>query len=446
MGTHTKLMTKGSIQKNLISFALPIFFGNLFQQLYHTTDTLVVGNFVGKEALAAISSITSLIMLLVGLFQGLFVGAGVVISSEFGKGNKEGVQKAVHTTVALGILASIVLTVLGVFITPTILVWMQTPQNVFSDAQEYLRIFFLGISTLVLYNTASGILQAVGDSKHPLYFLLVAAILNIVLDIVFVAYLGMGIAGTAYATIIAQGISAILCFRLLFTTKDIIRVTLRKIGLYRPYFSETMRLGIPSGIQNSVTSFANVIMQSSINLFGASAMAGNGIFMRVQGFAFIPITAFALALTTFTGQNLGAGEFDRVRKGARVGVISAMVLAQAIGIFLFFAAEPIILLFSRDPQVLAIGIEKARISSLFLCALALSHAMTGIFRGAGKSIVPMSVMLLIWCIFRITFTTIGLKIWMDIRIVFWAYPITWTLSSIIFIFYYFFVDWMQTKS
>lgn len=439
-------MTRGSIQRNLISFALPIFLGNLFQQLYHTTDTLVVGNFVGKEALAAISSITSLIMLLVGLFQGIFVGAGVVISTAFGEGDLEGVKKAVHTTVALGLLASAILTVLGYFFTPVILVWMQTPQSVFADAQKYIQIFFLGISTLVLYNTASGILQAVGDSKNPLYFLIVAAILNIVLDVLFVGYFKMGIAGTAYATIIAQGVSAFLSFKLLFTTKEVVRLSFKQIKLYRGYFSETLRLGIPSGIQNSVTSFANVIMQSSINLFGASAMAGNGVFMRIQGFAFIPITAFALALTTFTGQNLGAQEYKRVRKGAIIGIFSAMILAEAIGVLLFFGSEPIILLFSRDPEVLAIGMDRARISSLFLWALALSHAMTGIFRGAGKSIVPMSVMLAIWCVFRITFTTIGLKLWMDIRVVFWAYPITWTLSSIIFILYYFLVDWMKTKS
>ncbi|MEA4864915.1 MAG: MATE family efflux transporter [Sphaerochaeta sp.] len=446
MGTHTKLMTTGSIQRNLLSFAIPIFLGNLFQQLYHTADSLVVGNFIGKESLAAISSIGSLTMLLIGLFQGIFVGAGVVISKSFGEGDKAAVQKAVHTTVALGLSGSVLLTVLGYYFAPPILVWMQTPPSVFGDAELYIRIYFLGIGTLILYNTASGILQAVGDSRHPLYFLIVSSVINIVLDLVFVAVLGMGIAGAAYATIIAQAVSAILSFRLLFTTSDIIKVRLKHIRFHKGFLAPILRLGIPSGIQNSVTSFANVILQSSINLFGPAAMAGNGAFMRIQGFAFIPITAFALALTTFTGQNMGAGEYERVRKGARFGAVFAMVLAETIGLLMYFGSEPLIALFSRDPEVIAFGVQKSRIASLFLWALALSHAMAGIFRGAGKSIVPMSVMLAVWCIFRIIFIQVGLSIVMDIRVVYWAYPVTWTISSTIFFIYYFSVDWMrQTK-
>jgi len=446
MGTHTKLMTTGSIQRNLLSFAIPILLGNLFQQLYHTADSLVVGNFIGKESLAAISSIGSLTMLLIGLFQGIFVGAGVVISKSFGEGDKAAVQKAVHTTVALGLSGGVLLTVLGYYFAPPILVWMQTPPSVFNDAELYIRIYFLGIGTLILYNTASGILQSVGDSRHPLYFLIVSSVINIVLDLVFVAVLGMGIAGAAYATIIAQAVSAILSFRLLFTTGDIIKVRLKHIRFHKGFLAPILRLGIPSGIQNSVTSFANVILQSSINLFGPAAMAGNGAFMRIQGFAFIPITAFALALTTFTGQNMGAGEYERVRKGARFGAVFAMVLAETIGLLMYFGSEPLIALFSRDPEVIAFGVQKSRIASLFLWALALSHAMAGIFRGAGKSIVPMSVMLAVWCIFRIIFIQVGLSIVMDIRVVYWAYPVTWTISSVIFFIYYFSVDWMrQTK-
>lgn len=446
MGTHSKLMTTGSIQKNLLSFAIPLFLGNLFQQLYHTADSLVVGNFIGKESLAAISSIGSLTMLMIGLVQGIFVGAGVVISKAFGEGDKAAVQKAVHTTVALGLAGSVLLTLLGYYLSPLILLWMQTPVSVFDDAQLYIRIYFLGVSSLILYNTASGILQAVGDSRHPLYFLIISAIINIVLDLVFVAVFDMGIAGTAYATIIAQGVSAILSFRLLFSTSDIIKVRLSHIRFHKGFIGPILRLGVPSGIQNSVTSFANVILQSSINLFGPSAMAGNGAFMRIQGFAFIPITAFALALTTFTGQNLGAGEYERVRKGARFGVVFAMLLAETIGLLMYFGSEPLIALFSRDPEVLAFGVQKSQIASLFLWSLALSHAMTGIFRGAGKSIVPMGVMLAVWCVFRIIFIQVGLAIVMDIRVVYWAYPVTWTISAILFVLYYFLVDWMgQTK-
>lgn len=445
MGTHTKLMTSGSIHKNLISFAIPLSIGTLFQQLYNTADSLVVGNFVGNEALAAISSTAALIFLIVGLFQGIFVGAGVVISTLYGAQDHEGVRKAVHTSVAFALLCSILLTILGYVFAPLFLKWMGTPENVFDDANTYVRIYFLGISALVLYNAATGILQAVGDSKHPLHFLMIASVLNIALDLLLVGYFKLGIAGTAYATIFSQSVSAFLAFRLLFTTTDVVRVDIRKIRFHAKQISMILRIGVPSGIQNSVTSLANVVVQSSINLFGAVAMAGSGSFMRIQGFAFIPVTSFALALTTFTGQNLGARQLDRVKKGTQFGVVFSMILAEAIGLLLYYYAEPLIGLFSRDPAVIAIGVEKAKISTMFIMPLALSHAMAGLFRGAGKSIVPMSVMLACWCIFRVIYIKVALSILMDIRVVFWAYPITWSMSAVIFIIYYFTSDWMGSK-
>ncbi|AEV30070.1 putative efflux protein, MATE family [Sphaerochaeta pleomorpha str. Grapes] len=445
MKTNTRLMTTGSIQKNIISFALPIFIGSLFQQLYNTTDSLVVGNYVGKEALAAITSCAPMIFLLVGLFQGIFVGAGVVISNFFGSGNLPSVRKAIHTAVAFGLASSLVLTLLGYLGSPHLLRWMGTPDSVFQDANTYIQIYFLGIGSLILYNTAAGILRAVGDSRHPLYFLIIASILNIVLDILFVAVFHLGIAGTAYATIISQTVSVFFSFRLLFTSKEIYKIELRQIRFHDSMLPKILKIGIPSGIQNSVTSLANVFVQASINLFGATAMAGNGAFLRIQGFALIPVTSFALALTTYTSQNLGAGELDRVKKGARFGIIFSMILAESIGLLLYLYAGPLLSLFSRDSEVIAIGIQKARIASTFLFAVALSHTMAGLFRGAGKSIVPMSVMLSCWCIIRMLYIKIGLTILMDIRIVFWAYPITWTLSSILFLTYYFTSGWMKNK-
>ena len=436
-------MTTGSIQRNIISFALPIFIGSLFQQLYNTTDSLVVGNFVGKEALAAITSCAPMIFLLVGLFQGIFVGAGVVISTYFGSEDDASVRKAIHTAVAFGLASSLVLTFLGYFLSPHILRWMGTPDSVFENANTYIRIYFLGIGSLILYNTAAGILRALGDSRHPLYFLIIASILNIVLDILFVAVFHLGIAGTAYATIISQTVSVFFSFRMLFTSNEIYRIELRRIRFHDSMLPKILKIGIPSGIQNSVTSLANLFVQASINLFGATAMAGNGSFLRIQAFALIPVTSFALALTTFTGQNLGAGKLDRVRKGARFGILFSMVLAESIGLFLYFNAGTLISFFSRDPEVIAIGVQKARIASLFLFTVALSHTMAGLFRGAGKSIVPMIVMLSCWCIFRVLYIKTGLTILMDIRVVFWAYPITWTMSSLIFLIYYFTSGWMN---
>jgi len=438
-------MTTGSIQGHIIRFAIPIFLGNLFQQLYNTADSIVVGNFLGREALAAITSCGSLIFLLVGLVQGIFVGAGVVISTYYGAGDLASVKKAIHTTIALSLCSSVALTIFGYFFAPVILRWMGTPPNVFDDAKAYVQVFFLGITALVLYNTAAGILQAVGDSRHPLYFLIVAAILNIVLDVLFVAVFKMGIEGTAYATIISQGVSVFLSFRLLFTTRDVFRVEIRQIGFREGMLPKILRLGIPSGIQNSVTSFANVVVQSSVNLFGAAAMAGTGSFMRIQGFALIPITSFALAMTTFTGQNIGARQYDRVKKGVRFGIIFAIVLAESIGVLLFFYADVLVALFSRDPSIIIYGVQKSQISSLFLFALALSHVMSGLFRGAGKAMVPMAVMLAFWCIVRVLYIKIGLLFLMDIRVVYWAHPITWLLSATVFTLYYFKADWMNQK-
>ena len=438
-------MTIGSIQGHIIRFAIPVFLGNLFQQLYNTADSLVVGNFLGRESLAAITSCGSLIFMLIGLVQGVFVGAGVVISTYYGAGDTSSVKKAIHTSIAFSLVSGIGLSIFGYYFAPIILQWMGTPSNVFEEAQTYVKIYFAGISALVLYNTAAGILQAVGDSRHPLYFLIIAAILNIILDILFVGVFKMGIGGTAYATIISQSVSVILSFRLLFTSNEIFRVEIKKIRFEKGMLPKILRFGIPSGIQNSVTSLANVVIQSSVNLFGAAAMAGTGSFMRIQGFAMIPITSFALAMTTFTGQNIGAREYDRVKKGVRFGIIFAMIFSEAIGILLYFYADALVALFSRDPSIIIYGVQKSQISSLFLFALALTHVMSGLFRGAGKAMVPMAVMLIFWCILRVLYIKIGLMFLMDIRVVYWAHPITWMLSAIVFTIYYFKADWMNHK-
>lgn len=438
-------MTSGSISKTIITFAIPIFLGNLFQQLYNTVDSIVVGNFVSKEALAAITSCGPLIFLLVGLFAGTFIGAGVVISKYFGKNEPKNVKLAIHTSVAFALISSAILTVVGYFSTPFILHLMGTPDNVYEGAKSYIQIYFLGISGLIMYNSAAGILQAMGDSKHPLYFLIIASIINIVLDIVFVVYFKFGIEGTAYATIIGQAVSAILSYIVLFRTHELFRINIKEIKFNKLMLKQILNIGIPSGLQNSVISIANVFVQASVNSFGAIAMAGNGSFLRIQGFVFIPITSFALSLTTFTSQNLGAGEYGRVRKAARFSFITSMILAELIGVLLYIFIPTLLTFFSKNPEVIAVGISKAYISLPFLFFLALSHVMAGLYRGAGKSIVPMVVMFSFWCVFRVLFIIIALNIHRDIRILFAAYPITWSMSSLFFIIYYFKADWMGNK-
>lgn len=438
-------MTSGSISKIIITFAIPIFLGNLFQQLYNTVDSIVVGNFVNKEALASITSCGPIIFLLVGLFIGTFVGAGVVISKYFGKNEPNNVKLAIHTSVAFALLSSIILTIVGYFTTPFILHLMGTPVDVYEGAKNYIQIYFLGISGLIMYNSATGILQAMGDSKHPLYFLIVASVINIILDVVFVVYLGLGIKGTAYATIIGQGVSAVLSYRILLKSNEIYRVNIKNIKLDINMLKQILKIGIPSGLQNSIISIANIFVQASVNSFGSIAMAGNGAYVRIQGFVFIPITSFALSLTTFTSQNLGALKYDRVKKAAKFSFITVMILSELIGALLYIYIPKLLLLFSKNPEVVAIGLSKASFSLPFLFLLSLSHVMAGLYRGAGKSIIPMLVMFTFWCVFRVSFIIISLSFNRDIKILFAAYPITWALSSIFFVIYYFKADWMGKK-
>lgn len=429
-------MTEGKISQKLIFFAFPIFLGNLFQQFYNVADSLVVGNVLGKEALAVVSSSGSLIFLMVGFINGIFVGASVIVSRYFGANDKDKLSTAVHTTVAFGFIAGIVLTILGMGLTPWILGKMGTPDTVFADAVTYLRLYFAGGVGIVMYNACMGIFQAVGDSKRPLYYLIIAAITNIVLDILFVAVFGFGVGGAALATVISQFLSAILAFSKLTKIDGFHRLYIKRIKIDWPMLKDLMKMGVPTGVQNSVIAFANVIVQSNINSFGAVAMAGSGSYSRIEGFAFLPIISFSVALTTFIGQNLGAEEYERARKGARFGLMAGVTAAEFIGILIWIFAPTLIGFFSSEGEVIRYGVMQARTISLFYFLLAISHCLSGILRGAGKTNIPMIVMLISWCVIRISYITIMVNIVPDIRVIYWAYPLTWGISSIIFLLYY----------
>ena len=443
MDSSSSLMTEGCIWRKIVKFALPICWGNLFQQLYNIVDSVVVGNFVGRDALAAISSTGSLIFLLVGFFGGIFMGAGVVISKYFGAGKKDSVQRAIHTSIAFAIIAGIILTIVGTLLTPQILRLMGTPDSVFSNATLYVRIYFMGILSIVLYNTSSGIFQAVGDSKHPLYYLIISSIVNVVLDLIFVVVFEWGIGGAAIATVISQTVSVVLAFYKLSTTTDVYKIDFKKIRIDPMILKEIIRLGLPAGIQNSVIALANVVVQANINAFGSVAMAGCGSYSKIEGFVFIPITSLAMSMTTFIGQNLGAKKYDRAKEGAKFGIISSLILAEIIGIIFFILAPQLVSLFNTEPEVVQFGTSQSRTIALFYFLLAFSHCIAGILRGAGKSIVPMFVMLLCWCIIRVTYITITTHFIPQIQVVFWAYPLTWSLSSIIFLIYYLKSDWIH---
>ncbi|MFU0828069.1 MAG: Multidrug export protein MepA [Lachnoclostridium sp.] len=442
MTGRVKKLTEGNIFKKIVLFAMPIFLGNLFQQLYNVADSLVVGNVLGKDALAAVTSSGSLIFLIVGFLNGIFVGAGVIISRYLGSKNYKNLSIAVHTTVAFGLITGIIITVVGIGLSPWMLRMMGTPEDVLSNSVVYFRLYFAGGIAMSMYNACVGIFQAVGDSKHPLYYLIISAVTNVVLDILFVAFLGLGIGGAALATTISQFLSAILSFLKLMEVDEIYRIHIKQIQINPGMLLSILKLGIPTGVQNSVIGFANVIVQSNINKFGSVAMAGCGSYSKLEGFAFLPITSFSVALTTFISQNLGAKEYDRVKKGARFGIFTGVFLAEAVGVLLWVFAPALIRIFNNQPDVIGFGVMQTRTEALFYCLLSLSHCLAGILRGAGKSTVPMMTMLICWCAIRITYISIMVNVIPDIRVVFWAYPLTWFLSSVIFVIYYKKVNWM----
>ena len=330
-------MTEGPIAKQLVSFAIPLFLGFLFQQLYNTADALIVGNLLGNSALAAVTGTGTLIFLLVGFFGGISMGAGVVVSRFFGSREVEKMRAAIHTNIAFGMAAGVFLTVVGMLFTPQILQWMGTPEDVMPQSVAYIRTYFAGSIGLVMYNQCRGVMQAVGDSRHPLYYLIISSITNVVLDILLIAVFKMDVDGAALATIISQFVSVFLCMgRLMNPVSGECQVKWREVRFDPEMTRMILSYGLPSGLQNSVIALANVVVQSNINSFGEMAMSGCGAYGKVEGFAFLPITSFTSAITTFVGQNLGAGELKRTRQGARFGILCSVIIAEVIGALLYW--------------------------------------------------------------------------------------------------------------
>ena len=438
-------MTSGSIWKRMILFALPLMLGNLFQQMYNTVDSLIVGRFVGSSALAAVSSSGSLIGMLIGLLSGISSGAGVIVARHFGAGDREGLHRTVHTIVAFGLAAGVVMTAVGVLLSPQILMWMGTPESVMAESVTYLRIYFCGSLAVMMYNVFVGILQAVGDGRHPLYYLIASSVVNLGLDLLFIQAFDAGVGGAALATVISQVVSALLCLIQLMRTKEDYRLDLRSIRFERDILGQIVRVGLPSGVQNSIIAFANVIVQSNVNAFGEMAMAGYGAYAKIEGFGFLPINSFTLALTTFVGQNLGATQYERTKKGARIGILMTVTLAEALGVLVFLFAPQLIALFDPTPEVVAFGVGKARTAALFYCLLAYAHSVAAVLRGAGKAVIPMAIMIAIWCGVRVAFLSITIPLTHSIQMVYWVYPLTWGISCVLFFLYYKKADWMHAR-
>lgn len=436
-------MTTGAPWRRITAFALPVLLSQVFQQLYNTVDALIVGRFLGDEALAAVTSSGALIFLLVSFFEGLTLGAGVAISRYFGANDPARVERAIHTNILVSAISGLLLTGLGVWLTPHILRWMDTDPEVLPDAIDYFRYYFTGVLAVVLYNACKSIMNALGDSRRPLYYLLLSSAVNVVLDLLFIAGFGWGVWSAAVATTISQAISMVLCLIHLSGKRTAFRLQWSKLRVDRELFGEIVRYGLPSGVQNCVISLANVIVQANINTFGKLAVAACGTYSKLEGFAFLPITSFTMALTTYTGQNLGAREYDRAKKGARFGILCAIIIAELIGLALYILMPQLARLFTQTPEVIQMATRQARTIAPFFFLLAYSHAVASVCRGAGKSIVPMVIMLGVWCVLRITYITLIMRVSHELLFLYLAYPITWSISSIIYFLYYHFSDWIH---
>nr|WP_072515230.1 MATE family efflux transporter [Ndongobacter massiliensis] len=436
-------MTVGSPYRLMVGFALPVFFSAVFQQLYNTVDALIVGRFLGTNALAAVTSSGTLIFLMISFFMGVAMGAGVVISRYFGAQRERLVSQAVHTVLAFGLLSGALLTVIGVAFTPAFLRWMQTDPAVLGEAIEYFRYYFMGALAVMMYNICRSILNALGDSTRPLYYLIISSAINVVLDLLFIAVFRWGVWAAAFATVLSQLFSVGLCMAHLLQKGHIYSVEIRKIRFHGNLLAEILKNGIPAGIQNSVIAFANVIVQSQINSFGRLAMAAYGTHAKIEGFAFLPITSFNMASTTFVSQNLGAGKADRAKKGARFSIWAAMLLAGGIGIFCYAFAPQLFAFFDTNPGVIELGVQQARTISPFFCLLAFSHSVAAVCRGAGHAMVPMFIMLSIWCVVRIAYIVLVMHFLGEIGYIYWAYPLTWAISSVMYLVYYLRSNWAQ---
>lgn len=433
--TKTTMMTEGSVVKNILFFSVPLILGNLLQQLYNTVDSIIVGNYVGSNALAAIGSSTSLVYLLIAFSQGVSVGAGVVISQRLGQKNKEGVQTSVHTALALAGILGIILTVGGILFSKEILLWMNTPEEVLTDAVTYLRLYSAGMVFNVVYNMAAGILNAAGNSRRSLGYLAIASVTNLILDLVFIVGMKTGIAGAAIATNIGQMISCVLAIWFLVRAQTDYKVYLNKIKIHKSTAGLIIKIGLPTGFQNMVISLSNILVQSSVNSFGANAMAGFGAYMKVDGFNVLPVTSFGMAATTFVGQNFGAGKTERVKRGMWITLGIGILYTITTGILLLIFSETIMHLFSNDSAVIAYGQQAMHFFCPFYWVLSILHALSGTVRGTGKSIPPMVVLLISLCFFRVLWAQFVMPNIASIEGIFMLYPISWAIGSGLMILY-----------
>ena len=439
LNKKTVIMTEGSIIKQVILFSLPLMLGNVFQMLYNTVDSIVVGNYVGKEALAAVGSTTIIVNMLVMFFNGFSVGASVVIGQSFGARNEKKLHTAVETTMLMTFIACILFTMIGVFGVKPMLRFMDTPDDVFSDATTYLTIYFLGLSGLLIYNMGSGILRAVGDSTRPLLFLILTSVLNTVLDLVFVIWLKLGIAGVSIATIISQAVSAVLILVLLTQSKEIYRLSWKDLRIDKFILKQIFGVGLPAGIQSVITAFSNIFVQSYVNYFGSTVMAGWSSYNKLDSFIMLPMQSMAMAATTFVSQNIGAGKDDRAKRGTMTTILMSLTVTAVISVILVIFAESAVRLFSKDQDVIDAGALFIHTNTFFLLLNCVNHVLASALRGRGDSRGPMIIMLVAFVgirqlyLFLITHFVANTPMLVGL-----GYPVGWTSCFIIEVSYYYF--------
>ena len=426
-----KDMTEGTIWRHLITFAFPLFIGNIFQQLYNTVDSIVVGNFVGADALGAVTSTIPVVITLIGLFIGLTMGASVVISQYFGAKDIPSLRRATHTAVVSTIIMALIISAIGYYSTPYLLRMMNTPESVFREAVVYLQIFSLGLGGTMLYNMGSAILRAVGDSKRPLYFLILASVLNIFLDLLFVIKFSWGVAGVAYATIIAQLISGLIIFWILFRSHEVHSLTWHEMKIDGKILKRIIQIGFPAGFQMALTSFSNVFVQAYINSYGAASTAGWGIYARVDAFVILPTQSMAMATTTFVGQNAGARKTDRIHKGLLQGLFISWGISACIITMLYIFAPYIAAMFNQDAAVLGYAVLFLRLNSIFDPVNATNQIEAGALRGVGDSRTPMLIMLGSFVVFRQIYLFIISKLTTSIYFIAIGYPLGWMICTLL---------------
>jgi len=437
-------MTTGSIYEHLLWFALPLLVGNLFQILYNTVDSIVVGNFVSKPALAAVGGSGPIINTLVGIFSGLASGATVVISQYYGAHDNKHVSEAVHSTLALTAVLSVIFTIVGIVFTPTMLKWMAVPDDVMPEALTYLHIYFAGVSGLLFYNMGTGILRAVGDSRRPTIFLIISALTNIVMDLILVLVIPLGTAGVAYATIFSQFLSAILVIITLVRSDGSFRLNLKKVKFTWPVTLKMVNIGLPTSVQQGVTSFSNVFVQSYINVFGSAAMAGWSSYGKIDQFIQLPIQAMAFSSTTFIGQNWGAGLYDRAKKSFRIALKLSLIMTVILIPVLIIFSRQFIYLFNQETPVLDYGSLIIRYMAPFYVLSCINQIYAGALRGTGNTRVPMIIMLSSFVAFRQVYLAIISRLLPGQPVpVILGYPAGWLLASILLCLYYELGNWRE---